>query len=99
MIADRIAIIFSFQPFDENDMLTSDETPAVDNLFRDGFVSSFTMILLAEIADKTFFIAAIMGTVYHLTRACSDIDDNVKLVPLGHQHLKLVTNIYCLQFD
>ena len=33
------------------------------NLFRDGFVSSFSMILLAELADKTFFIAAIMGTV------------------------------------
>ena len=60
-----IRIIYHFQPFDENDMLTSDETPVVDNLFRDGFVSSFTMILLAEIADKTFFIAAIMGTVFH----------------------------------
>ena len=52
-----------FKPFDEADILTSDETPVADNLFRDGFVSSFTMILLAEIADKTFFIAAIMGTV------------------------------------
>ena len=34
-----------------------------DNVWRDGFVSSFTMILLAEIADKTFFIAAILGRV------------------------------------
>ena len=34
-----------------------------DNVWRDGFVSSFTMILLAEIADKTFFIAAILGWV------------------------------------
>ena len=34
-----------------------------DNVWRDGFVSSFTMILLAEIADKTFFIAAILGLV------------------------------------
>ena len=34
-----------------------------NNVWRDGFVSSFTMILLAEIADKTFFIAAILGRV------------------------------------
>ena len=67
-------------------MLISDETPVVDNLFRDGFVSSFTMILLAEIADKTFFIAAIMGTVFHSTDAYSDIGDSLKLVSLGHQH-------------
>jgi len=53
------------EPFDESDLLTSDETPVVDNLFRDGFVSSFTMILLAEIADKTFFIAAIMAMRYN----------------------------------
>lgn len=52
------------QPFDESD-LNSDETPSDDNLFRDGFVSSFTMILLAEIADKTFFIAAIMAMRYN----------------------------------
>jgi len=53
------------EPFDEADILTSDETPVDDNLFRDGFVSSFTMILLAEIADKTFFIAAIMAMRYN----------------------------------
>lgn len=54
------------QPFDDTDILTSDETPVVaDNLFRDGFASSFTMILLAEIADKTFFIAAIMAMRYN----------------------------------
>ena len=41
------------------------ETDSLDgnNVWRDGFVSSFTMILLAEIADKTFFIAAILGGV------------------------------------
>ena len=32
--------------------------------FRDGFISSFSMILLAEIADKTFFIACIMAMRY-----------------------------------
>lgn len=53
------------EPFDEADILTSDETPVADNFFRDGFVSSFTMILLAEIADKTFFIAAIMAMRYN----------------------------------
>ena len=40
-----------------------DETLDSNNVWRDGFVSSFTMILLAEIADKTFFIAAILGWV------------------------------------
>lgn len=35
-----------------------------NNPFRDGLVSSFTMILFAEIADKTFFIAAIMAMRY-----------------------------------
>ena len=34
--------------------------------FRDGFISSFSMILLAEIADKTFFIACIMAMRYRL---------------------------------
>ena len=33
--------------------------------FRDGLFSSFTMILLAEIADKTFFIACIMAMRYN----------------------------------
>lgn len=37
----------------------------VEGSFRDGFVSSFTMILLAEIADKTFFIACIMAMRYN----------------------------------
>ena len=32
---------------------------------RNGFTASFTMILLAEIADKTFFIAAIMAMRYN----------------------------------
>lgn len=43
------------------------ETDSLDgnNVWRDGFVSSFTMILLAEIADKTFFIAAILAMRYN----------------------------------
>ena len=36
--------------------------------FRDGFISSFSMILLAEIADKTFFIACIMAMRYRLVQ-------------------------------
>ena len=45
---------------------SSDGDLVVDpvNPFRDGLVSSFTMILFAEIADKTFFIAAIMAMRY-----------------------------------
>ena len=47
---------FNLKPFEQSEILSV-------NLFRDGFVSSFTMIMVAEIADKTFFIAAILGTV------------------------------------
>lgn len=49
------------------------ETDSLDgnNVWRDGFVSSFTMILLAEIADKTFFIAAILGRV--LIAKCTNV--------------------------
>ena len=44
--------------------LTDPDSQAANDKFRDGLVSSFTMILLAEIADKTFFIAAIMAMRY-----------------------------------
>merc|ERR1739838_84729 len=44
--------------------LIDPESQADNEKFRDGMVSSFTMILLAEIADKTFFIAAIMAMRY-----------------------------------
>jgi len=44
---------------------TSEGTVTGESKFRDGLVSSFTMILLAEIADKTFFIAAIMAMRYN----------------------------------
>jgi len=43
---------------------SSDDIVDTANPFRDGLVSSFTMILFAEIADKTFFIAAIMAMRY-----------------------------------
>lgn len=50
-----------------NDDPNGMETDSLDgnNVWRDGFVSSFTMILLAEIADKTFFIAAILAMRYN----------------------------------
>jgi len=44
---------------------TSDMTVGKSGDFRDGFISSFTMILVAEIADKTFFIACIMAMRYN----------------------------------
>merc|ERR1712227_1163563 len=42
---------------DENIGLPSEDSMAnvEQGSFRDGFISSFSMILLAEIADKTFF--------------------------------------------
>jgi hypothetical protein len=36
------------------------ETKALD--FSDGFLSSLTMIILSELGDKTFFIAAVLKT-------------------------------------
>ena len=49
---------------DSGDDQLVDPALASSNPFRDGLVSSFTMILFAEIADKTFFIAAIMAMRY-----------------------------------
>jgi len=37
----------------------------VGDRFLHGFTASFTMILVSEIADKTFFIAAIMSSQYN----------------------------------
>jgi len=51
---------------DDNIELPSEDSMAnvEQGSFRDGFISSFSMILLAEIADKTFFIACIMAMRY-----------------------------------
>ena len=42
-------------------LLIADEMMTYDNEFLEGLVKSGTMILISEIGDKTFFIAAIMA--------------------------------------
>jgi len=38
-----------------------DENPVTKTSFLSGFVSSFSMIIVSELGDKTFFIAAVMA--------------------------------------
>jgi len=53
-------------PLEENAILESDDPLSMrTDSFKQGFISSLTMIFLAEIADKTFFIAAIMAMRYN----------------------------------
>ena len=53
-------------PLEEADLMDINGIPSVTpGSFRDGFASSFLMILTAEIADKTFFIACIMAMRYN----------------------------------
>lgn len=46
------------------EILTTLEPPKVSNLgFIHAFIASFSVIIVSEIGDKTFFIAAIMSMV------------------------------------
>ena len=37
--------------------------------FRDGLTQAFTLVLFTEIADKTFFVACIMGRLLRALRS------------------------------
>ena len=57
----------ALEKFDEKDIL---DMNIQSGGFRDGLTQAFTLVLFTEIADKTFFVACIMGSLIYVFSVC-----------------------------